>query len=200
MATFPEANPSPIYPLTVSTQQKTRIDHAVDGDGGAVEYRRKVWVFPKRNVRVGYHGLTADEVHVLSDFHEVHGGRFESFYIYDLTHLAGVEKSHTNIYVGRGDGVTTVFDLPGRNTSSQVAYVDQVVDGSAVILSGGGASGSDRIQYSFAPGLGSILTCDFTGPLRMHVRFKEDKFERVLYVRNRFQNKQFIDLVGAAPV
>jgi hypothetical protein len=102
-----------------------------------------------------------------------------------LSLVALITKAHVDQYIGTGDGTTEIFDIPGRSTSSQTIYVDsveQTVTTDYVILTGGGTSSSDRVDFVSPPALGAIITCDFSGYLRMRVKFAEDQMSYDLFV------------------
>ena len=184
MATFPESNPSPQYPLIVEPGFNTLIS-GFDGGG---EQRRQKLMYPKYNVIVNYSGMSLSGAKTLWEFYLARKGAYEAFYIYDLILLLGHSFNHVGQYCGTGDGSTTIFDIPGRSTSSRTVYVDGVDETSNVsFLTGGGSSNSDRIEFSSAPASGGVVTIDFTGFLRMRVRFWEDKLPRELFVRKLYR-------------
>jgi hypothetical protein len=107
-------------------------------------------------------------------------------------------------YIGIGDGTTVTFDIPGKTTSGVTIYKDGVAlraeglsdillenddvlttDGTSesiimegpedyTLYSGGGAASSDRVTFTTAPAANVLITCDFTGYLRIRCRFKEE--------------------------
>lgn len=177
MATFPESSPIPQYPLILEPEFNTLVSN-FSGLGG--EKRRKKLLFPRYNITVNYNILTVVDVRTLYEFFMSVSGSYESFYIYDLAIILSHPFNHFNQFCGIGDGTTTIFDIPGRSTSSHTVYVDSVdttVD--ATILIGGGSSDSDRVELDNAPLTGSIIKIDFTGFLRMKVRFSDDKLARI---------------------
>ena len=185
MSTFPES-PAPIYPLIVEPEWKT----LVSGFDGGGEQRRQKQLFPKYNVVVGYDALTSSNAQTLWDFYMARKGAYEAFYIYDLALLASVAPNHDGQYCGTGDGATEIFDIPGRSTSSQSVYVDnvlQTITTDYVILTGGGESSADRIDFVSPPAAGEVITVDFTGFLRIRARFLEDKLPRELFMTNLFR-------------
>jgi hypothetical protein len=98
------------------------------------EQRKAKQVFAKYDVSLKYpEGMTNADIMTLWAFYMARKGAYQAFYIYDLLSLA-----HTGLFVGWGDGETTIFDLPGKSTSDQTIYKDGV----AVDLSAAGASGS----------------------------------------------------------
>jgi len=192
MATFPE-DPKPIYPLIVTPIWKTLVSQ----QGTGKEQRRQKSLFPIYDVTVQYYALSAADAKTLWEFYMARKGAFETFYIYDLALLANVSFNHTDQYCGTGDGETDIFDIPGRSTSSQTIYVNgeaQSTPGDYSILTGGGESNSDRVDFVTAPSEGGIITCDFTGFLRIRARFKYDKLPRELFITKLF--KYGIELKG----
>lgn len=195
MATFPE-DPKPIYPLIVTPEWKTFIAQI----GTGKEQRRQKSLFPIYDVTVQYYAPSTAGAKTLWEFYMARKGAFEAFYIYDLALLANVAFNHVDQYCGTGDGETDIFDIPGRSTSSQTIFVNgnaKSTPSEYSILTGGGESNSDRVDFVTAPSEGDIITCDFTGFLRIRARFKYDKLPRELFVRNMF--KYGIELKGLKP-
>ncbi len=184
MATWPESDPTPVYPLSVEQEYNTLIS---DYDGGG-EQRRKKLLYPKYNVSVKYQKISLSDAQALWTFYSARGGAHEAFYIYDLALLLGHSFSHAGQYCGTGDGTTNTFDIPGRSTSSQTIYVDGVDDTTnTTILVGGGTSSSDRVRFDVAaPASGIIITADFTGYLRIRARFLEDKLSRTNFINELY--------------
>jgi hypothetical protein len=185
MATFPESSPTPLYPLIIEPEFKTLIS---DKDGGG-EQRRQKLLYPKYNVTVEYNPLSISDAKTIWEFYIARKGASEAFYIYDFSLLPATSFNHSKEYCGTGDGTTTIFDIPGKSTSSQTIYMDGIDETSNVtILTGGGESNSDRAQFDVAaPVSGKIITADFTGLLRMRVRFLEDKMTREAFNYKLFQ-------------
>ena len=179
MSTWPEENPTPRYPLHTEIEYNTLISNF---DGGK-EQRRQKLLYSRYNVEIRYNAISKTEAQTLWNFYVARAGAYESFYVYDLALLLQHSFAHTGQYVGTGDGSTTIFDIPGRSTSSRTVYLDNVEQTSGITyLTGGGASSADRIQFSAAPTSGEIITVDFAGHLRMKVRFAEDKLTRENFV------------------
>lgn len=196
MATWPESSPTPNYPLEIVPRFKTLVSTCDAGN----EVRRSKQEYPVFDVLVTYDMLTKTEMDVLWNFFLARKGRYDAFYIYNLADISLVTSTgFTSLYVGTGDGSTTTFDVPGRSTSSQTLYVDGVEDSGAAFSSGGGASNSDRVEPSSTPAAGDILTVDFTGYLRMRVRFDSDTgFNRRLFEYTYYQTGG-IQLYGLRP-
>jgi hypothetical protein len=77
------------------------------------------------------------------------------------------------------NGTDTIFDLPGRNTSLRTIYLNGAEQALGVTYHVGGGDGeSDRFELSAAPAEGAIVTCDFTGFLRIRGRFAHDTLTR----------------------
>lgn len=184
MATFPESSPKPQWPLIIEPEFNTLISKF---DGGG-EQRRKKLSFPRYNVIVRYNNISLAEAKTLWEFYIARSGSYEAFYIYDLALALGHSFNHVGEYCGTGDGSTTIFDISGRSTSSRTVYSDGAdVTSDVSFLTSGGASDSDRIEFNVAPAADKIITIDFTGYLRMRVRFLEDKLSRVNFIYNLYQ-------------
>lgn len=169
MSLFPSLNYR--YPFKV-TQVFSTLTHDFDGGG---EQRRAKWGFPKFDVAINLKGLLLADSQTMFQFYMERKGRLESFYIYD-------EKIYTfkGLYIGTGDDSTVTFDIPGNSTNTHTIYSNgvEVSSDDYTIVTGGGTEESDRVTFDTAPTLGNTLSCDFTGYLRMHVRFKDDDLTR----------------------
>lgn len=181
MAVWPESDPQIAPSFIITPRWKTDIVEL----GGGNEQRRAAWLFPKFDVVVNYKALTSEHSETLWQFYMARRGAYEAFYIYDLAHITKPSpilfSQATPLYCGTADGVTLIYDVPGRYTTDQTIYVDGVADGSASVLSGGGDGGSDRISWSSALSEGSIISATFTGSLRMKVRFERDELSRDMF-------------------
>ncbi len=165
MAEFP-STPIPSYALIQAQRYRTTVSAF---DGGA-EQRRRRQLFPRFDVSLRYEGLTLAEFRTLRQFHQARSGAWEEFYFYALE-----ADDWTGLYVATGDGTTQIVDLPGKATSDQAIYCDNVEQETGwEILTGGGEASADRVSFTEAPGSGVIVTCDLTGLLRIRCRFAED--------------------------
>lgn len=175
MAEFP-SSPRPIDPVTITPTWKTIM---TDADSSK-EQRRQKWSFPKYDVQIRYGTITPGAaMQIIWDFYMARKGAAEAFYYYPR-----YTRNYNAQYVGYGDGGTTIFDLPGKSTSSQTIYIDGVPQGAGfTILYGGGSEDSDRVQFDAAPAAGELITCDFTGYLRIRCRFAEDKMDEEHFYR-----------------
>ncbi len=177
MATYPE-NPSPSR-LTFEAEWLTLKTPPTDS---GKEQRRQKLLFPRYNVEINYpeEEVDLEQMNNLWDFYMARKGELEPFYVYDWL----VSKSHAEQYCGTADGSTAVFDIPGRSTMLWSIYSDGVLVDPAdyTILTGGGASNSDRVEYDSNPTAGVIVTADFSGYLRARVRFEDDKLARETFL------------------
>lgn len=193
MLTYPQT-PAPQYPLELSVQYKTIISQFEAG----TEQRRRQWRFPQRSVSITYNSLDVgfDDVDSLWAFHKSVQGAFIpfNFFVTDDNPI----KSYTDEYVGRGDGDTVAFNMPGATTSAQTIYVDGVESTDLTIGSGTGEGGGDLITFNAAPSSGALITCDFTGILRLKMRYAEDMFSLSLFRYNCYQGGvKLIEVKGA---
>jgi hypothetical protein len=97
-----------------------------------------------------------------------------------------------------GDGDEDTFDIPGKSTSSQSIYLDGALQGSGyTILTGGGVSSSDRVQFTSPPDIGVEISCSFTGLLRIRCRYAQDKLSREQFLE--YMYKTGVELKGLTP-
>ena len=194
MATFPETV-NPQLPIIIEPVWDTLI-HTTDS---GAEQRRQKSLYPRFNVTLKFYGITASEAQTIWDFYCARKGAFESFYFYDPAPDMSIVTSYDDLYIGAGDGSTEVFDLPGKSTSSQVIYVDgttQTLTTDYVILTGGGDGEADRVDFVSPPALGTAISCDFTGKLRIKCRFAEDRLSKEWFMTELFSYG--INLTGLA--
>jgi uncharacterized protein (TIGR02217 family) len=199
IATWPESNPTPNYPLVITPEWRTMINEMDSGS----EERTAKWMYAKYNVTVTYDYLSATQMKTLYAFYMACKGAKEAFYIYDLGLLCSVSNNHVDLYCGTGDGSNLWFDIPGRSTSSHSVKVAKVVQSSedyTINTEGGGGGGSDRIVFDagLAPAAGNIVDCSFTGYLRMRVRFANDQQSFDMFTMNYYRTGG-IQLKGLGP-
>jgi hypothetical protein len=165
--------PVPQFPYSVSPRWKTII---TTFDTGA-EQRRSKRPFAQYDVTLTYDVITVAEMQTLWNFYQSAKGSYMPFFFYCYESAA-----YANLLVGTGDAVTTIFDLPGKSTSSRTLYVNGAVQSSGFsYLTGGGQENSDRVQFTVAPAIGAIISADFTGYLRIRCRFKNDTLSRQMF-------------------
>lgn len=172
MATF-STSPAPIFPVNLEQEWKTIIT-TMDGQN---EQRKKKAGWPKYNARLQFDVLSKAEETILWDFYQARSGAWEEFWFFSPE-----TKDWPKQYVGTGDASETTFNLPGKSTSSQSIYIDDVLQSSGYsILTGGGSGGADRVQFTAAPTAGQVISASFAGYLRCRVRFEQDKMSRELF-------------------
>ena len=191
MATFPEI-------ATQSLTVEPEFNTLISGFDGGGEQRRSKQLYPKYNVTLAYEKREVADVRTLWEFYMARNGAQEAFYIYDFTLFLEQTFNHVGAYCGTADGTDTIFDIPGRTTTSHTIYSDAVdVTADTTILVGGGSSDSDRVEYDTAPSEGAIITADFTGYLRIRARFAEDKLPRETFIEQIYSYG--ISLKGLSP-
>jgi hypothetical protein len=170
MALFP-ATPLPQYPYDISVVWKTIISAFDSGK----EQRRQKQTYAKYDMSLTYNALHEADFQTLWNFYVARKGSFEAFYFYTLARF-----SWYGLFIWTGDGAIVTFDIPGKSTSAQVIYNNGIVvpGGDYTIVTGGGMEGSDRVTFNTAPVLNAIITCDFTGFMRIRCRFEEDKLTK----------------------
>lgn len=184
---FP-TTPAPSYNIDIIARWNTKKSQYDSGK----EQRRSKQVQDLYDVKLKFSRVTLANMVILWNFYQSCKGAAEEFYIYDL---AENRAALTGLYVGLTDGTTAIFDLPGKNTSSQSIYLDGVLQGGGyTILTGGGTESADRVSFTVAPGAGKIITADFTGDLRIKCRFKDDAMTRSNFAYQLFTTG--IELVG----
>lgn len=170
MPEFP-SSPAPSYSLELGQQFRTIISTFDSGR----EQRRAKWSFPKYRVTLRYQANENVDTETIWQFYQARRGAYEAFDFYYplIQNLKG-------LYVGTGDGETAIFDLPGKTTSEHKIFnnTSEVSGDDYTILTGGGRSSSDRVQFDSPPLAGRLITADFRGYQRIRCRFAEDNFTR----------------------
>lgn len=186
--------PVPNWPYDIKINWNTTVSSFDSGK----EQRRQKNLYQKYDVTLTYTVLSLANMQILWNFYQARKGTFEPFYFYSLE-----STTWSGCYLGIGDGTTTTFDIPGKSTSNVQIYVSGVAlratgvsgilleDESGLITEdddtiiregpdeytlyvGGGAASSDRVTFATAPAANDLLTCDFTGYLRIRCRFQEE--------------------------
>ncbi len=180
------AYPAIPKPKNGGYQIEGRWKTVIGGYDGTNEQRRQKQAFVQYDVTLSYNPLAATDFDTLWNFYMAQRGAFMPFYFFALE--ARTLSTAEQQYMGMGDGAQTIFDIPGASTSSHAIYLDgaEQAPASYTVLIGGGADGSDRVQFNAAPGAGAVVSAIFTGFLRMRCRFNEDRmgkehFAKALY-------------------
>jgi hypothetical protein len=173
MAKIFPASPIPIYPFDLEMEYKTVVSPYDNGD----EQRRSKWQFPKYNFVLAFDNLSLADMRTLWQFYQECKGSLESVY-----YFLPWSDVYLNLYIGVGNAVTQIYDLPGKSTSGHAVYFDGVVQGSGwSVLTGGGTGSADRLSFVTAPASGKVITVGMAGLFRVKCRFKNDKLSRRLF-------------------
>ena len=174
MAEYP-TTPKPNYPFDLTINWKT-ITSAFDS---GKEQRRQKQTYAKYDVSLVYDLLSEANMQLLWNFYVARKGSFEVFYFYTLA-----ISDWYGLFIWTGDGATVTFDIPGKSTSAHVIYNNGITVSPAdyTIVTGGGTESSDRVTFNTAPVLNAIITCDFTGYMRIRCRFEEDKLSQQMFM------------------
>lgn len=174
MAQFP-VSPAPQYPYDLSIVWKT----IISSFDSAVEQRRQKQTYAKYDVSLIYNVLTESEFQTLWNFYVARKGAYEAFYFYTPE-----TSDWQGLYCRTGDGATVTFDIPGKSTSAHTIYNNGIVVSPTgyTITYGGGTEGSDRVTFNVAPAQNAIITCNFTGFMRIRCRFEEDKMTKTGFI------------------
>lgn len=151
------------------------------------ESRKQKWLYPKRDFKLTYKGVTEAQVKTHYDFYIARKGAFSAFNFFH--HLS---RTYTAEYVGTGDGSTLIFNLPSKQAASYTLYVDGVAQTGGgtdyTFSSEGGTDGADKVTFVAAPASGERITFTFTGYLKNHCKFAEDRlsfesfFDRIAHL------------------
>ena len=173
---------------------------------GITEQRKAKQLFPKYDVKLSYpNGISPADIKIIYAFYMARKGAYGAFYIYDREpdehvsqfvgwgdgvtstfDIPGITTSEQKIYI---DGVEissnnyTILTGGGVENSDRVSFG---ASGGSLLLETGGKllleSGGDMLLEGISSGSppisGQLITCTFTGYLRMRVRFKEDKLSK----------------------
>lgn len=177
MAKFPEVSSVPYaIPLKIEIEHKTLITNF---DDLGAETRKQKWLYPKRNVYLGFNHVSKSEIETLWQFYIARKGATQAFAFFIPT-LDSNPYGYVDEYVGTGDGSTVIFNLPCRTSASRTLYVDSVSqdpDSSPpdyTFSALGGTDGEDKVTFTVAPTAGQRITLDFTGYLKIRCRFADD--------------------------
>ncbi len=194
---FPVENPTPEFPYVFTPRWETLVSKFESG----LEQRRQRRQFPAYDVSVTFNNVfNPTDMQNQWDFFMARKGSAESFWFYDMYPGILITTVHYAQFIGVGDGIVEIFDIPGKNTSAVTIYGNgvEVDSGDYTLLSGGGDGDSDRVEFDDPVVSGTVVSCDFTGSLRAHVRFDSDAFNRELFAYNvsRFS----LNLKGIFPI
>ncbi len=141
------------------------------GELGGIQRKRK-WLFPRRDVYLAYNWMTLSEAETIWEHYISMGGSYGSFAFFDIE-----SHTYTREYVGSGTGSQTVWNLPSKDASGYIVYIDGVEQTSGVnyvFEAGAGADGEDKVTFVAAPTDGAVITYTFTGCLKIRCTYAED--------------------------
>jgi hypothetical protein len=172
--------PVPSWPYDIKVRWNTTISSF---DGGK-EQRRQKNLYPKYDVSLTYPVLSVANMQILWSFYQSKKGTYEPFYFYSLE-----STLWEGCYIGIGDG--TIYQdgvelragaigvelenedvLVAENNNSMI--LEGLVAEDYTLYIGGGAASADRVTFNTAPAVNDLITCDFTGYLRIRCRFQEE--------------------------
>ncbi len=177
LSVFPSV-PTPQYSYLFEQEYKTQISSYETG----LEYRRRIWRFPKRTFTLKYNvlAMTTSQRDALYEFFVSNQGGYVPFYYFDF----GVRRI-TDEFVAYGDGIEDTFDLPSKDTVNDATlhvYVNAILS-NWIFGDGAGAGGVDTVELPAIPADGALVTADFNGRLRIKARFKEDRMSEEIFSR-----------------
>jgi hypothetical protein len=181
MTAFPEINSVPFgNPVGEEIEFRTLMSNFADlGE----EQRKQKWLYPKRVITLKYLWISKSEAQELFQFFIDRAGSYSSFKFF-YPDVKGTAFSYENEYVGTGNGSTTVFNLPAKDSGNYILYVNGSAQSDPSDYSfdvGGGPDGEDKITFVSAPAAGERITFSFTGRLKVVGRFKNDKLSFDLF-------------------
>lgn len=171
MAVFPKTSK-----LATPIIQKPRTKTIISKFGReGKEQRKSQWNFARRDLVLQFRNISKSDAREIWQFYLDRDGQYEAFLLfYPYT------NTYEKVYVGTGDGSTTVFNLPCKQSSARTLYVNMVAqsEGSDYTFSAlGGTDGADKITFTTAPTNGYYILLDFTGYLKIVCRFTNDTLD-----------------------
>jgi hypothetical protein len=77
--------------------------------------------------------------------------------------------------IATGNGVTTLFVIPGTQTSDHEFFTGAGTPATGSISAGTGPNGEDRVTFSVAPASGVAIWANFRGRQKFNVRYERDE-------------------------
>ena len=171
MALFPEYDTiGYVNPLVITLNFKT-LTSQFDEEGE--EKRRRKWLYTKRDITLSYQYISRQDMRMIWQFYQARYGSYQAFNFF----LPYADETYVGEYVGTGDGTTVIFNLPSKNASGKIVYIDsseteETTDYTYTAV--GGTDGADKIEFVVAPNDGERITFDFAGILKTRCRFMDD--------------------------
>lgn len=174
--------PTPLFPLAIHMEYPLEVEaeyativNTFGGENYREEIRRSLHAFPARRVGITAANLLRTEIKDLWDFYVARKGAWEAFHFFlpTMDYWTG-ELAAIQTVAG-----TLTFDIPSMDTDAPSLIVYDDGTPTAITFSGStGENGADQVIFGGAPAVGSIITADLYGKLRMKMRFAEDKLTK----------------------
>jgi len=175
LLTFPLIDPS-VGPQ-VGASRTIRTATSIVRTQSGLERRRVLRTIPGEEL-TGFWGPGREDSRWIAEqvaaFFRQTGGPALPFVAFDFDYSFG----HQRIYVGTGDGATTAWNLPCRDTASAITlFKDGVEVTTGLTLSDDGANERKKGTFSTAPAAGVVITASFIGQRAWECRFGDDELE-----------------------
>ena len=171
LLTFPLIDPS-VGPQ-VGAARTLRSSTSIVRTQSGLERRRVMATVPGEELSADWAPRDASRwvAEQVAAFFRQTGGPAIPFVAFDFDYSFG----HQRVYVGTGDGTTTVWNLPCRDTASAVqVYKDGTEQTSGVTVSTDGANERAKVTFGTAPAAGAVVTMSFVGQRAWVCRFGDD--------------------------
>lgn len=168
MALYPTLESFPYISIGQSTDQKVLKSNF--DELGNIQVKRK-WFYPRRSLTLLYSNSEDVDIRTLEQFYINRNGGFNAFTFIMPDDLS---ETFTGEYVCSGDSSAIIFNLPCKDATAVIIYIDtniQTEGSNYVITENGGQDGVDSIEFTVAPGAGARVTMDFIGRLAVRCRF-----------------------------
>jgi len=159
----------PLLPEAVTIKTRNLVSQM---ESGETRVKNK-WPYPLRDVLLMFVTPTKAEAALIWQYYCDRLGSFETF-----NYFLFYSNTYAREYVGTGDGTTTVFNLPAKNSTDRSVYIDGAIKEETTDYTldlGAGADGADRLTFGVAPAAGQRITYNFTGNLKIRCRFADDE-------------------------
>lgn len=200
--------PKPTYAYVLDHQFRTLITDFESGE----EQRNRRWRFPKRTFLLFYKTMafTTLQRDAVYEFMQNRSGPYEPFWFFDFQERKWVdqyvgqgdgsedtfdipgmntgETEEATLITEAGDTIITESGdtLIAETLISPIVYVDGTATTEFTFNKGIGEGGADQIKFNYGhvPSAGQLITCDFTGLLRIKGRFKDDRVTEELFTKD----------------
>jgi hypothetical protein len=134
-----------------------RVDETAIAESSFALYRQ--FLRPRWQFDLGWSLLSDTDAQSIADHVNVQGGSGIAFEWFSW---------FSNLYwifvpIGTGDGVTTLFTIPGKLTSDHQFFTGSGTPATGSITAGTGPNGEDKVTFSVAPASGVAIWANFRG-------------------------------------